>query len=155
MAVRLCWMLGLLTWPGVILADVAAPSFSRDVLPALTKAGCNSGACHGSFQGRGGMQLSLLGYDSLADFETLFLTGRGRRVSAVAPTDSLLLRKASGRMPHGGGLRLRPESVEYQLLHDYIAQGMVRPTAAEPVVQTLIVSPDKLTLNAGGRLACC
>ncbi len=31
-------------------------SFVRDVAPALTKAGCNAGACHGSFQGRGELQ---------------------------------------------------------------------------------------------------
>src|SRR5690348_6553291 len=99
---RLCGMLVLLMWPMIGFADGPAVSFSRDVQPALTKAGCNAGACHGSFQGRGGMQLSLLGYDPLADYETLFLTGRGRRVNTVSPDESLLLRKASGRMPHGG-----------------------------------------------------
>ena len=53
---------------------------SRDVIPALTKAGCNSGACHGSFQGRGGLRLSLLGFDPAHDFEALTKASRGRRI---------------------------------------------------------------------------
>jgi hypothetical protein len=45
--------------------------FTRDVIPALTKAGGNSGACHGSFQGRGGFPLSLLGFDAAFDYDVL------------------------------------------------------------------------------------
>src|SRR6187549_2155472 len=60
------------------------PQFVRDVLPVLTKAGCNSGACHGSFQGRGGFRLSLLGFDPLADHEALVLQARGRRITSAA-----------------------------------------------------------------------
>lgn len=96
------------------------------------------------------MQLSLLGYDPAADYETLFLTGRGRRVNAGSPDESLLLRKASGRMPHGGGIRLRPDSAGYQLLRDYIAQGAARPVATDAVVIGLSVTPQQLKLSPGG-----
>ena len=30
-------------------------SFLHDVIPALTKAGCNQGACHGAAAGKGGL----------------------------------------------------------------------------------------------------
>ncbi len=48
------------------------PHFIQDVVPILTKAGCNAGSCHGSFQGRGGFRLSLLGFDPTADYEAIF-----------------------------------------------------------------------------------
>ena len=67
--------------------------FTRDVVPALTKAGCNSGACHGSFLGRGGLQLSLLGFDAAFDHEVLTKASRRRRVNVSAPEQSLLLPK--------------------------------------------------------------
>lgn len=44
--------------------------------PVLTKAGCNMGACHGSLQGRGGLMLSLLGYDAAKDYDALFKNSR-------------------------------------------------------------------------------
>jgi hypothetical protein len=153
MLMRLWGVLAILLWPAFCMADGPDLSFSRDIQPVLTKAGCNAGACHGSFQGRGGMQLSLLGYDSPADYETLFLAGRGRRVNTVSPEESLLLRKASGRMPHGGGLRLRSDTPGYQLLRDYIAQGLARPSIGDAVVQSLVVSPDRLALAPGGTSA--
>lgn len=146
--VRRILCLAVLLVPTLCFA-AAPPSFARDVVPAMTKSGCNIGACHGSFQGRGGMQLSLLGYDPIADYETLFLTGRGRRVNTSSPAESLLLRKASGAMPHGGGLRMRPDTEAYRILHDYIANGLARPTVADPVVVEIVVSPKTLTLAPG------
>jgi len=145
---RLACLLMLLG-SGTLHAQTLPLSFARDVMPAMTKAGCNTGACHGSFQGRGGMQLSLLGYDPLADYETLFLAGRGRRVNSGSPTESLLLRKASGAMPHGGGLRMRPDSEGYRLLREYIGQGLARPTTSDPVLTQITVAPAALKLTVG------
>jgi hypothetical protein len=117
------------------------PSFRRDVVPALTKAGCNAGACHGSFQGRGGFRLSLLGFDPAADYETIALKSRGRRVLPSSPENSLLLRKATGAVPHGGGVRLTKEDVAYKILHDYIAAGLPAPQPDEPQIAGLDVTP--------------
>src|SRR5438094_6689598 len=75
--------------------------FTRDVVPALTRAGCNAGACHGSFQGRGGFQLSLLGFDATFDYDVLAKASRGRRLNPGVPEQSLLLLKPTGAMPHG------------------------------------------------------
>ena len=71
-------------------------TFERDVLPILSRAGCNAGACHGKARGQNGFQLSLLGFDANFDFEAITREARGRRVFPPAPEHSLLLRKASG-----------------------------------------------------------
>jgi len=133
---------------------VAAPlsaagplSFSRDVVPALTKAGCNAGACHGSLQGRGGLRLSLLGFDPLQDYDALMKNGRGRRVSFATPEHSLLLLKATASVPHGGGKRMDVGSAPYQLLCDYLAQGAALPGAADPHVVRIEVSTQELVLK--------
>jgi len=124
-------------------------SFTRDVVPVLTKTGCNMGACHGSFQGRGGMTLSLLGFNPAADYEVLFQHGRGRRVSASAPTHSLLLRKATAAMPHGGGRRFADDSAAFRTLRDYIAQGSPPPDVAEPTIVGLEAVPGELSMRPG------
>ena len=47
------------------------PDFRRHVIPMMGRMGCNSRACHGSFQGQGGFRLSLFGYDFSADHQAL------------------------------------------------------------------------------------
>ncbi|MCI0356942.1 MAG: Ig-like domain-containing protein, partial [Planctomycetaceae bacterium] len=136
---------------GLLAATLCADepvSFTRDVIPVLTKAGCNAGACHGSFQGRGRFRLSLLGFDPKTDYETIALHGRGRRVLPGSPANSLILRKATGAMPHGGGLRLTTDSPGYRILHDYIAQGLAPPPANGPHIARLEISPGEAVLQA-------
>lgn len=130
-------------WASCALAVLAGepPSFRRDVVPALTKSGCNAGACHGSFQGRGGFRLSLLGFDPAADYETIAIDGRGRRVTPSSPENSLILRKATGTVPHGGGVRLTTDQPAYKILHDYIAAGLPAPPTDEPQIVGLDVTP--------------
>jgi len=131
-----------------------ALDFVRDVQPALTKSGCNMGACHGSFQGRGLLSLSLLGYDVPKDHQALFVHSRGRRANTAAPDESLLLKKATGRMPHGGGVRITAESECYRILRRYIAEGC-RPPAIDDAGATRLsvvkieVEPRELVLKAG------
>jgi hypothetical protein len=84
--------------------------FELDVLPILSKAGCNSGACHGKARGQNGFAFSLLGFDADSDYDAIVKSGRGRRVFPSAANNSLVLRKASGAEPHGGGLRLDRDS---------------------------------------------
>ena len=45
--------------PGVPRAVIAPVSFRNQVIPVLTKAGCNSGACHGAAAGKNGFGLTL------------------------------------------------------------------------------------------------
>src|SRR5262245_9440519 len=99
-------------------ADAPAQSvtFERDIQPILTRFGCNAGACHGKARGQNGFQLSLLAYDNDFDFNAITNEARGRRIFPANPAFSLILRKASGQVPHGGGKKLPEGSPEYRLL---------------------------------------
>src|SRR6478609_5775117 len=67
-------------------------SFVNDVMPVLTKAGCNVGVCHAKAGGgQNGFQLSLLGFEPQEDFEHLTKEDRGRRLFPTAPERSLIL----------------------------------------------------------------
>src|SRR5439155_11056981 len=74
-----------------------AVDFERHVMGLFSKAGCNNGSCHGSFQGKGGFRLSLFGYDPAKDYAALTREALGRRLDAVHPDNSLVLLKATGR----------------------------------------------------------
>ena len=80
-------------------------SFRNDVIPVLTKMGCNSGACHGALAGKNGFKLTLRGYDPDVDYDTLTRQSLGRRVSLSEPAQSLMLLKPTMAIPHGGGKR--------------------------------------------------
>ncbi len=123
-------------------------SFVNEVVPVLTKAGCNVGVCHAKAgNGQNGFQLSLLGFEPLEDYEHLFKESRGRRLATSAPDESLLLLKATGKLPHGGGVRLRANSPDYQLLRDWIAQGATLDLETAPVLSRLELQPDRGTLK--------
>jgi hypothetical protein len=121
--------------------------FRTDVIAALSHAGCNSGACHGSPQGKNGFRLSLRGYDPDVDLASLTRADMGRRVDRLRPEDSLFLRKGSGRLPHQGGVRLRPDDLAYKILLRWVAEGC-RDAGAAPLAR-LEVSPARLHLPAG------
>jgi hypothetical protein len=97
--------------------------FGEDVIPILTRAGCNTGSCHGRAEGQNGFHLSLFGYDPAGDFANLVRDGGQRRVSMLVPEESLFLVKATGRVAHGGGLRIAPGSPEYQTLLAWVRDG--------------------------------
>jgi hypothetical protein len=97
--------------------------FERHVMGLLGRLGCSSGACHGSFQGRGGLRLSLFGHDPAHDVQVLTHDGSGRRINVVEPERSLFLLKPTAAIPHEGGRRFAKESWEYRVLRDWIAQG--------------------------------
>lgn len=98
--------------------------FGNDIVPILTKAGCNSGVCHAKAGGgQNGFELSILGFEPEFDFEQIVTQGRGRRVFPSVPENSLLLQKATGGVPHRGGVRLHADSEEYRLLVAWIRSG--------------------------------
>ena len=104
----------------------ARVSFVNDIIPVLTKSGCNAGTCHAKApNGQNGFQLSLLGFEPQEDYEHLVKEGRGRRLFPASPENSLLVRKASGGIPHKGGARIEPTSSEYALLVNWIKQGAI------------------------------
>jgi hypothetical protein len=122
-------------------------SFVNHVQPTLTKAGCNSGACHGALAGKGGFKLSLRGYDPDADHFAMTRQALGRRVDAADPAASLLLLKATRKMPHGGGTRFDADSPSYATLHDWIKAGATGPTDADAKLVKLDVFPPAALLK--------
>src|SRR5262245_27439220 len=105
-------------------ASAAPVRFRTDVMAVLSRAGCNMGACHGNFNGKGGFRLSLRGEDADFDLDALTRGAAGRRVDPLWPDASLLLLKASGRVAHEGGRRFGPASPEYAVLRRWIAEGL-------------------------------
>jgi hypothetical protein len=95
----------------------------EDIVPILSRAGCNTGGCHGRADGQNGFHLSIFGYDPVGDFADLTRNGGGRRVSRMSPASSLLLMKATGAAPHVGGRRIEPGSADYRRLEAWIADG--------------------------------
>ncbi|KAA5543242.1 DUF1553 domain-containing protein [Roseiconus nitratireducens] len=124
-------------------------SFRNDVQSILAKAGCNAGACHGALAGKGGFKLSLRGYDSDQDFFTITREARGRRIELADPGRSLLLAKPTGALPHKGGLRLDPNSRDYQILAEWIASGAPRPTSSDARLTGIRVLPAVASLAPG------
>jgi len=98
--------------------------FVNDVVPVFSKLGCNSGGCHGKASGQNGFRLSVFGSEPRADYSALRKAARGRRVFPSAPNESLLIRKATAAIPHGGGRRTPPGSADHQLLAEWIRQGL-------------------------------
>src|SRR3954469_21742156 len=106
-------------------ARAAEPSpvdFRTDVIAALSRAGCNSGACHGAPQGKNGFRLSLRGFGPALDLHPLTRAEMGRRVDRLRPENSLFLLKGTGRTAHQGGVRLRPDDPAYRVLERWVAE---------------------------------
>jgi hypothetical protein len=121
-------------------------SFYNDVIPQLTRGGCNSGACHGTPSGKNNFHLSLLGFEPGNDFEYITKESLGRRINPAAPETSLLLQKAAGTIPHGGGSRFEPDGAEIKLIARWIKEGMRYNPATEPTVTRIEIFPGNRVL---------
>jgi hypothetical protein len=132
--------------------DPSPPNFRNDVLPILTRAGCNSGACHGALAGKGGLKLSLRGYDPDADHFVLTRQALSRRVDRSEPAQSLMLLKSTRTIPHGGGTRIEKGSWQYQVVHDWIAGGAAGPSPADTAVERIEVLPRHAALKSKDTL---
>jgi hypothetical protein len=125
--------------------------FANDVVPLLTRYGCNAGGCHGKASGQNGFRLSLFGFDPAFDYNAIVKEARGRRVFPAAPEHSLFLAKPSGRAPHGGGKRFTPESETYQTLRRWITQGMPAHSDRAGVLQQIDVTPRQCVMARQSR----
>ncbi|HEY1859296.1 MAG TPA: DUF1549 domain-containing protein, partial [Gemmataceae bacterium] len=114
--------------------------FERHVAPLLGKMGCNAGSCHGSFQGKGGLYLSLFGYSPEKDYQAFTRDGMGRRVNVGDPDRSLMLLKATAQVSHEGGKRFDKNAWQYGVIREWIARGR-KWDADTGVVKRLEVSP--------------
>jgi len=130
-------------------AQPRAVDFQGEIVPLLSRHGCNTGGCHGKASGQNGFKLSLFGFDASWDFEEITKRGRGRRISVGAPDHSLLLAKAANMVPHGGGRRIERDSEAYQLMRAWTAAGAPPSEPNSPGVTGLEVMPRDAVLKAG------
>ena len=125
-------------------AEIKRPiAFESQVLVALSKQGCNSGACHGSPSGKGGFRLSLRAFDAQLDALTLTEEEFARRINVLEPEKSLLLEKPLMKLAHGGGVQLRQHNVAYGVLRDWIAEGGKLDSPQTPRVTRLEIYPKQ------------
>ncbi len=125
----------------------AALNFRNHVVPSLTRAGCNAGACHGALAGKGGMKLSLRGFDPDSDWFVLTRQALGRRADLTNPADSLTLKKATRAVPHGGGTRFVEDSPYYKVIHDWMKAGAPGPKADDAALERLEVFPPAILVD--------
>jgi len=121
----------------------------RDVLPALTKLGCNAGTCHGANKGKAGFKLSLRGNDPEFDLRAFTDDLASRRVNGASPDHSLMLLKASASVPHGGGQLATPGTPYYDIIRQWIAQG-AQLDLSSPRVVSIDVTPKNPIVQQEG-----
>lgn len=122
------------------------PDFHTQILPLLTRSGCNAGACHGAAAGRGEFRLSLFAADPAADFQAIAIERQSRRINPTRPERSLLFRKACGLVPHEGGQVLDPDGSEAKRLLHWIRDGA--PLGEPKRATTLHVMPTDFTASS-------
>jgi Protein of unknown function (DUF1549)/Protein of unknown function (DUF1553) len=126
-----------------ILLAAEPPRLETDVLPLLTKAGCNNGACHGAAAGRGGLKLSLFAGNPAADYDALVRELEGRRINRAKPGESLFIAKPAGMLDHEGGVRFDFDGPEARLLTDWVSAGAPRATTS--LLRSISLNPAAVT----------
>lgn len=126
-------------------SSALALDFVNDIVPVLTKAGCNAGSCHGAAIGRGGFKLSLYGGDPKSDFESIVYQLQGRRINKSNPQDSLILRKPTEQISHEGGTLFDLDSESAQRILTWIQDGATFNSSLE--LANISVSPERILLD--------
>ncbi len=124
--------------------------FRNDVLPILTRSGCNTGKCHGSASGKDGFRLSLFGYDPAGDHYRITREISGRRINLASPEESLLINKAIGQVEHTGGQCVDPEGTHYQTLVSWLAAGALADPEETAVPVRIEVFPQRAVFAQKG-----
>ena len=141
--------LSLLALVTSVVASDRPLSFRHDVLPVLSKAGCNSGGCHGALAGKGGFRLSLNAYDPATDHYNITRENRGRRIEFADPARSLFVIKPTAAVRHKGGKFIHEDSDDYKLLIEWIQQGAPGPSTDDTELNRIELSPALSQLNKG------
>ena len=127
-------------------------SFKLDVIPTFSKAGCNSGSCHGSARGKDGFRLSLFGFDPDGDYYRLTRENIGRRVNLALPEESLILDKGLGIVQHTGGERFKPDSELYNTILTWLKDGAPNDGTNVPKVIAVDIMPKEAVLVGTGSV---
>ncbi len=125
------------------------PSFREDIIPILTRNGCNNGACHGKLAGQNGFKLSLRGYAPEWDHDWIVKELNGRRLNHGAPEQSLFVLKPLAIIPHEGGQRIAEDSRAHRTLVEWITHRAPGPIASERNPSRIEILPGTRTLRVG------
>lgn len=117
--------------------------FLEQVMPVLSKAGCNAGACHASQYGKGGFKLSVFTFAPDEDYQAIVRDSFSRRINRLDPKSSLLLMKPTQVVPHEGGKRLEASSIDYQVIERWLAGGAPRSAPDAAKMTALQVLPNR------------
>lgn len=149
----------LASWKGftaetpLTVADSAKPrpvSFALDIMPVLTRTGCNTGSCHGAARGKDGFRMSLFGFDPQGDYQRITREIGVRRINLAIPEKSLMLLKSVGTVPHTGGKRMEPGSVYYNTMLSWLQAGAVNDPTAPPTCTKVEIFPSQVVLEGEG-----
>ncbi|MBA4189942.1 MAG: hypothetical protein C0467_18310 [Planctomycetaceae bacterium] len=132
-------------------ATEPAISFRHEVMPVLSRAGCNMGACHGYSLGKNGFKLSLRGADPAPDYAGIVRESAGRRISFQNPAASLIVTKGRGEAPHEGGSRFNRGSLADTIFVNWVTQGVPSDVKDTLEVVGVRMVPDKLLLKPGDK----
>ncbi|MFK5923491.1 MAG: DUF1549 and DUF1553 domain-containing protein [Verrucomicrobiota bacterium] len=127
-------------------------SFRNDILPILSRSGCNTGSCHAKADGRNGFKLSVFAFDPAADYKEIVKDARGRRIFPASPEHSLLMLKATQSIEHEGGSRFTKDSAHYKTLLTWIRQGMPYEIPNEPQLTKILVTPPDGKYKKGSSM---
>lgn len=72
-------------------------------------------------------------------------------MSLADPESSLLLRKATANLPHGGGLRVQEPSAEYSTLVNWIRQGASNDADTASQLVSVEVQPNHASVKPGAQ----
>jgi hypothetical protein len=145
---------GLQAESTVVVADAAKPrdiSFHLDVMPVLTRSGCNTGSCHGAARGKDGFRLSLFGFDPVGDYQRITREIGVRRINLALPDQSLILLKSLGSVPHSGGKRMEPDSEYHRTLIKWLRANAPIDAAVPPACIKVDLFPTRSCWKARGQ----
>ncbi len=125
-------------------------SFHLDVMPVLTRAGCNTGSCHGAARGKDGFRLSLFGFDPVGDYQRITREIGIRRINLALPEQSLFYLKAIGAVPHSGGKRIEPDSTYAATLLTWLQREAKLDSTAPPNCTKVELFPPQVVLEGEG-----
>jgi len=131
---------------------VRTVSFERDVMPILTKVGCNTGSCHGAARGKDGFRMSLFGFDPAGDYQRITREIGIRRINLAVPDQSLVLLKATGSVQHTGGKRIELGSKHYQTLLTWLQAGAPIDTTKPPAVTAVDIYPNQAVVEGDAAI---
>jgi WD40 repeat protein len=135
----------------VVSANVQKVDYIRDVMPVMSKVGCNAGTCHGSKEGKNGFKLSLRGYDPIYDTRALTDELASRRVNIASPENSLMMLKSDGTAPHVGGQVVERGTPYYEILRRWIAGGAKLDMKSARVISIEVTPKNPIVQRLGGK----